>query len=124
MITVIDAGIGNLGSVQNMIRKVGGTTTRASDAAGVHAAEKLILPGVGAFGHGMEQLHSHGVVNAIIEKARGGTPLLGICLGMQLLAKDSEEDDVRAWASSTRTSAALLFLQKRRWSSRTSAGAT
>ena len=94
MITVIDAGIGNLGSVQNMIRKVGGTTTRASDAAGVHAAEKLILPGVGAFGHGMEQLHSHGVVNAIIEKARGGTPLLGICLGMQLLAKDSEEDDV------------------------------
>lgn len=94
MITIIDAGIGNLGSVGNMIRKVGGASRMATDAAGIAAAEKLILPGVGAFGHGMERLHQAGLVDAIREKARGGTPLLGICLGMQLLARDSEEDAV------------------------------
>lgn len=94
MITIIDCGIGNLGSVENMIRKVGGASARATDAAGIRGAEKLILPGVGAFGHGMEQLRKHGVVDAIVEKASAGTPLLGICLGMQLLARDSEEDAV------------------------------
>jgi len=94
MITIIDAGIGNLGSVGNMIRKVGGTSRMATDAEGIAAAEKLILPGVGAFGHGMERLRAAGMADAIIERARAGTPLLGICLGMQLLAKDSEEDAV------------------------------
>jgi glutamine amidotransferase len=94
MITIIDYGTGNLGSVRNMIRKVGGTSVIASDAASIASAEKLILPGVGAFDYGMQQLARLDLVRAIQDKAASGTPVLGICLGMQLLASRSEEGDV------------------------------
>lgn len=94
MITVIDYGMGNLGSVRNMVAKVGGTTTVASTAADVAVAQKLILPGVGAFNYGMAELLSRDLISAIRAKALSGTPLLGICLGMQLLASSSEEGDV------------------------------
>lgn len=94
MITIIDYGMGNLGSVRNMIRKVGGSAALAADVESIAAAEKLILPGVGAFDYGMQQLAKLGLINVIREKAASGTPLLGICLGMQLLASCSEEGNV------------------------------
>lgn len=95
MITIIDYGMGNLGSVSNMVRKVGGSSLTTSDPKRIAAAEKLILPGVGAFDYGMQQLKKLDLITVITEQAASGTPLLGICLGMQLLASGSEEGDVR-----------------------------
>lgn len=95
MITIIDYGMGNLGSVSNMVRKVGGSSVLTSDPKRIAAAERLILPGVGAFDYGMQQLKRLDLISVIREKAAGGTPLLGICLGMQLLASGSEEGDAR-----------------------------
>ena len=94
MVTIIDCGMGNMGSVLNMVRKVGGTGKMAVEADEILRAEKLILPGVGSFGYGMEQLRKRDLTSVIAEKAAAGTPILGICLGMQLLAAGSEEADV------------------------------
>lgn len=91
MLTIIDYGIGNVGSILNMIKKVGGKAQVTSDAQIISNAEKLILPGVGAFDRAISTLESLNIKNTIIEKAMSGTPLLGICLGMQLLAESSEE---------------------------------
>jgi imidazole glycerol-phosphate synthase subunit HisH len=88
---VIDYKLGNIASVINMIRKVGGKATVASSKEEILSASKLILPGVGSFDHGIEQLHSLDFFSAIQEKSNSDTPLLGICLGMQLLANKSEE---------------------------------
>lgn len=88
---VIDYKLGNIASVLNMIRKVGGKATVASSKDEILSASKLILPGVGSFDHGIEQLHSLDFFSAIQEKSHDNTPLLGICLGMQLLANKSEE---------------------------------
>ena len=91
MLTIIDYGIGNVGSILNMIKKVGGKAQVTSDAQIISNADKLILPGVGAFDRAISTLESLNIKNTIIEKAISGTPLLGICLGMQLLAESSEE---------------------------------
>jgi imidazole glycerol-phosphate synthase subunit HisH len=88
---VIDYGLGNIASVVNMIRKVGGRAIVANSRDDILSAPKLILPGVGSFDHGVEQLHSLNLFSAIQEKSHDNTPLLGICLGMQLLANKSEE---------------------------------
>lgn len=93
MITIIDYGMGNLGSIANMIKKVGGVSNFTSDPENVFASEKLILPGVGAFDQAMKSLNKSGMAEAIKQKVSKGTPLLGICLGMQLLAEHSEEGD-------------------------------
>ena len=91
MITIVDYGMGNLGSVQNMFKKVGVESTISSDADEVLGAEKILLPGVGAFDMAIEHLRERSLFEAIREKVEGGTPILGICLGMQLLTKGSEE---------------------------------
>lgn len=90
-ITVIDYGLSNLRSVQNAFARCGAETLLTSSAADVRAAEALVLPGVGAFRDGMAGLERLGLVEIIRQKAVEGTPLLGICLGMQMLFDESEE---------------------------------
>lgn len=91
MITIIDYGAGNLRSVENTLGALGTAYQLTRSAGGVNTAEKLILPGVGHFGQMMRALDELGLRTAIIEKARGGTPFLGICLGMQALFQSSAE---------------------------------
>jgi imidazole glycerol-phosphate synthase subunit HisH len=91
MITVIDSGIANIGSVLSACRRIGVATAVTTNAREVASAEALILPGVGAFSNGMESLRRHDLVGPIRDAAAVGTPILGICLGMQLLADKSED---------------------------------
>jgi imidazole glycerol-phosphate synthase subunit HisH len=90
-VTVVDYGSGNLFSVTRALEHCGGEPVAAHDAAAIEAAERLVLPGVGAFADGMQGLHERGLVEAIQRFAASGRPLLGICLGMQMLATVSEE---------------------------------
>lgn len=92
MIVIIDYGMGNLGSVANMLRRLGVAARISGDPAVVAEADRLILPGVGAFDQGMRNLHASGLVEVLQERVfERGVPLLGICLGMQLLTRSSEE---------------------------------
>ncbi len=91
-ITIVDYGVGNVGSIQNMLKKVGARSVVASSSEQVLQANKLILPGVGAFDAGMETLARSGLVAALNHKALvERTPVLGLCLGMQLMTRGSEE---------------------------------
>lgn len=90
-IIIVDYGMGNIASVANMVRKVGGCAKVSGKRDEVMAASKLILPGVGAFDHGINQLQALGLFSVIQEVAARGALILGICLGMQLLSKRSEE---------------------------------
>jgi len=91
-ISIIDYGAGNIGSIVNMIRKLGGTPELVSTPEQVQAASKLILPGVGHFDFGMNTLNSSGLVDPINEAVlHRGIPILGICLGAQLMTRKSEE---------------------------------
>ncbi|MBN8224799.1 MAG: imidazole glycerol phosphate synthase subunit HisH [Xanthomonadales bacterium] len=91
MIGIVDYGCGNLASVANMLKRVGVRSQISSDPRILQASSRLILPGVGSFGHGMAQLNKLGLDAFLREQAAQGKPLLGICLGMQLLAAGSEE---------------------------------
>jgi len=93
MIVIIDYGLGNLASVQNMFKKLGTKDVVISnDLDIIKKASKLILPGVGSFDTGMINLESSGLLNCLNEKVLvQKTPILGICLGMQLMTKKSEE---------------------------------
>lgn len=91
MITMIDYGGSNLRSVQKALEFVGAQVEVTADPAGVARAQKLVLPGVGAFGAGMKALRERGLAEAIIAAANHHIPLLGICLGMQFLFETSEE---------------------------------
>lgn len=91
MITVIDYGMGNLHSVKNALDFLGIENEITPDAEKIKKADALILPGVGAFPDAMRTLESKGLDAIIKEKCSTGTPLLGICLGMQLLVCSSEE---------------------------------
>jgi imidazole glycerol-phosphate synthase subunit HisH len=94
IISVVDYGAGNVGAVIRMIERAGGAARRVSTAPEVLSAEKLILPGVGAFDHGMAQLEHRGLVEPLREAVlQRGIPALGICLGMQLVCASSEEGD-------------------------------
>lgn len=95
MITIIDYGMGNLGSIRNMIKKVGYQYEITSDPEVIENAKKLILPGVGKFDRAMCNLADLNLIELIQKKATEGTPLLGICLGMQLLADRSEEGTLK-----------------------------
>ncbi|WP_299449064.1 imidazole glycerol phosphate synthase subunit HisH [uncultured Phascolarctobacterium sp.] len=90
-ITIIDYGMGNLYSVCNAVAAVGGEPEVTSDKDVIAAAEKIILPGVGAFGDCMANLHKSGLIPVIMDALHSGKPFLGICLGMQVLFEGSEE---------------------------------
>ena len=92
MIVIVDYGMGNLGSIQNMFHRLGLDSIISGDPAAITQADKLILPGVGAFDAGMRNLRERGLIPLLETKVRQGrTPVLGICLGMQLLSLRSEE---------------------------------
>lgn len=95
MIAVIDYGLGNSGSIANMIKAIGEKSITTNDAKQICLADKLILPGVGAFDAGMKNLEKNGlselICQQVLEKRK---PLLGICLGMQLLGTQSEEGEM------------------------------
>jgi len=91
MIVVIDSGVANLRSVANALRHLGAEMRIAQDADGLDGAHKIILPGVGAFEAGMKRLRECGFVGALAKYVEQGIPLLGICLGMQMLFERSEE---------------------------------
>jgi glutamine amidotransferase len=90
-VTVVDYGVGNLFSVQRALEMCGAQVEITSDAARIENAAHLVLPGVGAFADGMRELQDRGLVEPLRRYAASGRPLLGICLGMQMLATGSEE---------------------------------
>jgi len=90
-VVIIDYGVGNLLSVQRAVEECGAEAVTSSEPDVIAQADRVILPGVGAFANGMNALESFGLVEVIKEIAANGTPLLGICLGMQLLFDESEE---------------------------------
>ena len=95
MITVLDYGIGNLGSVLNMVNKVGGIAKKGSTPLDIETADKLIITGVGSFDAGMRALQERDLVGPIREViAERKIPVLGICLGMHLLCLSSDEGKI------------------------------
>lgn len=92
MIAIIDYGVGNLKSIYNSLQKVGIDSVVTSEESVINRADKIILPGVGAFNDAMECLKKSGLINCIKENINNGKPTLGICLGMQLLYEKSYED--------------------------------
>jgi glutamine amidotransferase len=92
MIMIVDYGMGNLGSIVNMLKKIGTQVTVSSDAKVIARADKLILPGVGAFDHGIKNIIDSGLLPLLTDRViKNKIPILGICLGMQLLTQKSEE---------------------------------
>lgn len=91
MIAITDYGAGNLHSVKNALDYLGAKSIITGDADKIAAADKVILPGVGAFGDAMESLRKSGLDAVIKDTAKSGKPLLGICLGLQLMFQKSEE---------------------------------
>lgn len=92
MITIVDYGMGNLGSVANMFKKVGAATEITSDLNVISRASKILLPGVGAFDAAISRIDDGGFRDVLNKKAlEDKIPILGICLGMQLLTRSSEE---------------------------------
>ncbi len=92
MIVIVDYRMGNLGSIANMLKRIGASAEVSSDPGRIAAAEKLILPGVGSFDNGMNNLEELGLVDVLAESAlKRKVPVLGICLGMQLMTSRSEE---------------------------------
>jgi imidazole glycerol phosphate synthase glutamine amidotransferase subunit len=91
MIAVLDYGAGNLRSVQNVLEEIGCEYQLVRDAAGLRAADKILLPGVGHFGQMMRALDALAVRETLIERIAEGAPYLGICLGLQALFETSEE---------------------------------
>lgn len=91
MIAIINYGLGNLHSVHKAVSYVGGEALVTADPQVIAKADKVILPGVGAFADGMKELKERGLTQIVDEVAMSGKPILGICLGMQLMFEESEE---------------------------------
>lgn len=97
-VAIVDYGMGNLHSVSKAVERLGYTSLVTSDAAEILAADSVILPGVGAFGDAMEHLRESGMDDVVRAAASAGQPVLGICLGMQLLLRSSEGmASIRGW---------------------------
>ena len=91
MTAIIDYGVGNLFSLRSSFEKTGAEVTVTADPAAIRGADRLVLPGVGAFGDAARKLRRSGLAGVVREQAALGKPLLGICLGMQLLFEKSYE---------------------------------
>ena len=91
MIAIIDYGVGNLFSLQSSLKKVGAETVVTSDIEIIKNADKLILPGVGAFADAAKKLRDSGLAEVVKTQAKNGKPIMGICLGMQMLFEKSYE---------------------------------
>jgi glutamine amidotransferase len=97
MIAIVDYGASNLHSVRHALEAVGADVVLARTPEQLHAADRIVLPGVGAFGECIKNLRASGLMQALHEMVFDrGKPLLGICLGLQVLARDSEEGGVHA----------------------------
>jgi imidazole glycerol-phosphate synthase subunit HisH len=92
-IAILDYGMGNLRSVEKALERVGAEAEITSDRARVESAEGVILPGVGAFPKAMNRVHEIGLDELVASRAEAGVPVLGICLGMQLLFESSVENE-------------------------------
>ena len=90
-VAIIDSGGANIASLQHALRRLGVRGRLTTDADEIRAAQRVILPGVGAAGDAMQRLRDHGLIDVVRKLSQ---PVLGICLGMQLLAEASEEEDV------------------------------
>lgn len=90
-VVIINTGVANIASVVAAFKKLGSSSTLTTDPDRVYAAERVMLPGVGAFGAGMEALISTGLASALRERIAAGRPTICICLGFQLLCRNSEE---------------------------------
>lgn len=91
MVAVVDYGVGNLFSLSSSLKAIGADAEVTGEREKIEAADKIILPGVGAFSDAKKKLDEAGLTEAIIERANAGVPLMGICLGMQLLFEKSFE---------------------------------
>jgi glutamine amidotransferase len=91
LIAIVDYGVGNIRSVERALAYVGAETKLTADPHELEDAEGIVLPGVGAFAPALESLSENGLGRRIVEMARAGKPLLGVCLGYQLLFEESEE---------------------------------
>ena len=91
MIAIVDYGVGNLFSLACSFQAVGAEVVLTSDASVIEKADKIVLPGVGAFGDAAKKLFDSGLAEVVIQQAKSGKPVLGICLGMQLLFERSYE---------------------------------
>ncbi len=91
MIAIVDYGVGNLFSLAHSLKKVGADSVVTGDKNVIESADSIILPGVGAFGDAARKLKESGLAEVVIQQAKSGKPLLGICLGMQLLFDKSYE---------------------------------
>jgi imidazole glycerol-phosphate synthase subunit HisH len=102
MVVIVDYGMGNLGSIRNMLKKLGAPVAVSGDPVVIAQATQLILPGVGAFCTGMQRLSNLNLANALNDQVRNKrTPTLGVCLGMQLMTRHSEEGMWMGWDGST-----------------------
>jgi len=93
MVAVVDYGLGNLGSIANMLKVIGEKSVITSEKEKIAKADRIILPGVGAYDAGMTNLEQRGLVEFLKEQADSGKTIMGICLGMQLLGRGSEEGE-------------------------------
>ena len=91
MTVIIDYGVGNVFSLQSSLKKIGEEAVVSAERAVISKADRIILPGVGAFGDAVTKLRESGLFEVILEEVKSGKPLLGICLGMQLLFDKSFE---------------------------------
>lgn len=91
MTAIIDYGLGNLGSIYNMLDVIGEDSIITSNKNEIHEADRMILPGVGSFDAGMNFLKEKGLIEILNDEVKNGKTILGICLGMQLLGRKSEE---------------------------------
>lgn len=95
MIAIVDYGLGNLGSIKNMLNRIGAYSEISSDHEFIRSASKLILPGVGSYDQGIKNLQEQGLIQLLNQKVlEEKTPVLGICLGMQLMTHGSEEGEL------------------------------